>query len=233
MTRGVDRRYRMQSEHCPTHSRCRADSLLAVKDNQATLHADIESYFAFSSCQRSQPLRHPRQGIRQIRNSNRFGLPFVGWYTSAWPYPGAPRFLKLLTIGMVESCIERGEKSRANGDPTPAHGSSRPNLRRSRASYWAIENNLLAVLARPSPENLGIASARAWVSAPSRRRVCSPAPSSAPRSADRWHHPRRGDRRQFGDLPGRLEDRRPAGLSLDVVNLAVARSARHAHRAAP
>jgi hypothetical protein len=34
----------------------------------------------------------------------------VDWYASERSYPGAPRFPKLVTIGMVENRTERGEK---------------------------------------------------------------------------------------------------------------------------
>jgi predicted transposase YbfD/YdcC len=103
----------------------KADYLLAVKDNQPTLHADIKSYFDTApsgEVERSQTIgkEHGRLEIRAHSVSHA-----VDWYTSERSYPGAPRFAKLVTIGMVESRIERGDKSRPSGDPTSPHGRSR------------------------------------------------------------------------------------------------------------
>jgi predicted transposase YbfD/YdcC len=104
----------------------KADYLLAVKDNQPTLHTDIKSYFDTAPCgevERSETVgkEHGRLEIRAHSVSHT-----VDWYASERSYPGAPRFPKLVTVGMVESRIERGEKSRPNGDPTFPHVPSRP-----------------------------------------------------------------------------------------------------------
>jgi len=121
----------------------KADYLLAVKDNQPTLHADIKSYFdtaPFGEVERSETLGkdHGRLEIRAHSVSHT-----VDWYVSERSYPGAPRFPKLVTIGMIESHIERGEKIETE---RRSYISSRALSAEAFAaavrSHWAIENNL-------------------------------------------------------------------------------------------
>jgi predicted transposase YbfD/YdcC len=121
----------------------KADYLLAVKDNQPTLHADIKSYFDTApsgEVERSKTLgkEHGRLEIRAHSVSHT-----VDWYASERSYPGAPRFPKLVTIGMVESRIERGEKIETE---RRSYISSRALSAEAFAvavrSHWAIENNL-------------------------------------------------------------------------------------------
>jgi predicted transposase YbfD/YdcC len=121
----------------------KADYLLAVKDNQPTLHADIKSYFDTApsgEVERSKTIgkEHGRLEIRTHSVSHT-----VDWYTSERSYPGAPRFPKLVTVGMVESQIERGEKIETE---RRSYISSRPLSAAAFAdavrSHWAIENNL-------------------------------------------------------------------------------------------
>ena len=93
-----------------------ADYLLAVKDNQPTLHAEIESYFATAPAAEVEKVEtidkdHGRFELRNYSVSHQ-----VDWYTAERSYPGAPRFPQLTTIAMVESRIERGDK--IESDPT-------------------------------------------------------------------------------------------------------------------
>jgi len=120
-----------------------ADYLLAVKDNQPTLHGEIKSYFDTAPCgevARSETVGkdHGRLEIRAHSVSQA-----VDWYVSERSYPGAPRFPKLVTIGMVESRIERGEKIETE---RRSYISSRVLSAAAFAdavrSHWAIENNL-------------------------------------------------------------------------------------------
>ena len=87
-----------------------ADYLLAVKDNQSTLHAEIESYFATAPAAEVEKVEtidkdHGRFEVRNYSVSHQ-----VDWYAAERSYPGAPRFPHLTTIAMVESRIERGDK---------------------------------------------------------------------------------------------------------------------------
>ena len=120
-----------------------ADYLLAVKDNQPTLHADIKSYFDTAPCgevERCQTVgkEHGRLEIRAHTISHS-----VDWIASERSYPGAPRFPKLATIAMVESRIERGDKIESE---RRSYISSRALSAAAFAdavrSHWAIENNL-------------------------------------------------------------------------------------------
>ena len=88
----------------------KADYLLAVKDNQPTLHADIESYFETAPSNEIEQVEtvgkdHGRFEVRTYTVSK-----VVDWYAPQHSYPGAPRFTQLTTIAMVESRIERGDK---------------------------------------------------------------------------------------------------------------------------
>jgi predicted transposase YbfD/YdcC len=87
-----------------------ADYLLAVKDNQPTLHAEIGSYFATAPAAEVEKVEtidkdHGRFEVRNYSVSDQ-----VDWYAAERSYPGAPRFPQLTTIAMVESRIERGDK---------------------------------------------------------------------------------------------------------------------------
>jgi predicted transposase YbfD/YdcC len=121
----------------------KADYLLAVKDNQPTLHSDIKSYFDTAPCnkvERSQTVEkdHGRLEIRTHTVSHE-----VDWMTPERSYPGAFRFPKLTTIAMVESRIERGDKieterrSYISSRILPAEA-----FANAVRSHWAIENNL-------------------------------------------------------------------------------------------
>ncbi len=121
----------------------KADYLLAVKDNQPTLHAEIKSYFDTAPSNqvgRSQIVEkgHGRLEIRTHTVSHE-----VDWMTPERSYPGAFRFPKLTTIAMVESRIERGDKIETE---RRSYISSRILAAEAFAdavrSHWAIENNL-------------------------------------------------------------------------------------------
>jgi predicted transposase YbfD/YdcC len=121
----------------------KAHYLLAVKDNQPTLHADIKSYFATAPSRELERVEtvgkdHGRIEVRTYTVSH-----VVDWYGAQRSYPDAPRFPQLTTIAMVESRIERGDKieteqrsyisSRALSAAAFADGAR---------GHWGIENNL-------------------------------------------------------------------------------------------
>jgi predicted transposase YbfD/YdcC len=120
-----------------------ADYLLAVKDNQPTLHAEIKSYFDTApsdKVERSQTVEkgHGRLEIRTHTVSHE-----IDWTTPERSYPGAFRFPELTTVAMVESRIERGDKVETE---RRSYISSRILSAEAFAeavrSHWAIENNL-------------------------------------------------------------------------------------------
>jgi predicted transposase YbfD/YdcC len=121
----------------------KADYLLAVKDNQPTLHADIKSYFETAPSSEIERVEtvdkdHGRLELRTCTVSH-----VVGWYNSERSYPGAPRFPQLVTIAMVESRTERGDKLQTE---QRCYISSRSLSAAAFAQvvrgHWAIENNL-------------------------------------------------------------------------------------------
>jgi predicted transposase YbfD/YdcC len=67
----------------------------------------------------------------------------VDWYNSERSYPGAPRFPKLTTIGMVESRIERGEKLETERRSyISSRTLSAPDFAAGVRGHWGIENKL-------------------------------------------------------------------------------------------
>jgi predicted transposase YbfD/YdcC len=120
-----------------------ADYLLAVKDNQPTLHADIESYFETAPPAEVEKVEtvgkdHGRFEVRNYTVSHK-----VDWYPAQRSYPGAPRFSKLTTIAMVESRIERGDKVETERRSyISSRALSAAAFAEAARGHWAIENNL-------------------------------------------------------------------------------------------
>jgi predicted transposase YbfD/YdcC len=125
----------------------KADYLLAVKDNQPTLHDDIKSYFDTAPASEVEKVEtigkdHGRFEVRMHTVSHT-----VDWYAAGRSYPGAPRFPQLTSIAMVESRIERGDKIETE---RRSYISSRPlsaaDFAEAVRSHWGIENNLHWIL---------------------------------------------------------------------------------------
>jgi predicted transposase YbfD/YdcC len=120
-----------------------ADYLLAVKGNQPTLHAEINSYFETApsgEIERFQTLGkdHGRLEMRTHTVSH-----VVDWINSERSYPGALRFPKLVAIAMVESRIERADKIETERRSyICSRALSAEAFASSVRSHWAIENNL-------------------------------------------------------------------------------------------
>ena len=121
----------------------KADYLLAVKDNQPTLHNEVKSYFDTApsgEVERCETLGkdHGRIELRAHSVS-----PVVDWITSGRSYPGALRFPKLAAVAMVESRIERADRIETE---RRSYICSRVLSAEAFAdavrSHWAIENNL-------------------------------------------------------------------------------------------
>ena len=121
----------------------KADYLLAVKDNQPTLHADIESYFETAPSNEIEQVEtvgkdHGRFEVRTYTVSQ-----VVDWYAPQHSYPGAPRFTQLTTIAMVESRIERGDKIETERRSyISSRALSAAAFAEAARSHWGIENNL-------------------------------------------------------------------------------------------
>ncbi len=121
----------------------KADYLLAVKDNQPTLHADIKSYFDTApshEVEKCQTLDkdHGRLELRAHTVSRA-----VNWIASERSYPGAPRFPNLRAVAMVESRIERGDRIETERRSyITSRALSAKAFAEAVRSHWAIENNL-------------------------------------------------------------------------------------------
>jgi predicted transposase YbfD/YdcC len=125
----------------------RADYLLAVKDNQPTLHAEIESYFATAPAAEVEKTEtidkeHGRFEVRKVSVSR-----WVDWYAAERSYPGAPRFPQLTAIAIVESRIERGDKIESERRSyISSRALSAAAFGAAARDHWAIENKLHWVL---------------------------------------------------------------------------------------
>jgi predicted transposase YbfD/YdcC len=125
----------------------KADYLLAVKDNQPILHADIKSYFDTAPSGEVEQIEtigkdHGRFEVRMHTVSHA-----VDWYVSQRSYPGAPRFPQLTTIAMVESRIERGDKVETERRSyISSRALSVAEFAEAVRDHWAIENNLHWIL---------------------------------------------------------------------------------------
>ena len=121
----------------------KADYLLAVKDNQPTLHAEIKSYFQTAPSLEVEQIETVGKDHGRIEVRTHTVSHVVDWYTAQRSYPGAPRFPQLTTIAMVESRIERGDKIETE---QRSYISSRPLSAAAFADgargHWGIENNL-------------------------------------------------------------------------------------------
>ena len=121
----------------------KADYLLAVKDNQPTLHADIKSYFETAPSDEVEQVETVGKDHGRIEVRNHTVSHVVDWIASDRSYPGAPRFPKLTTIAMVESRIERGDKIETQRRSyISSRALSAEAFAFSVRSHWAIENNL-------------------------------------------------------------------------------------------
>jgi predicted transposase YbfD/YdcC len=124
-----------------------ADYLLAVKDNQPTLHADIESYFDTAPPDEVERVEIVGKDHGRLEVRNHTVSQVVDWYAAERSYPGAPRFAKLTTIAMVESRIERGDKiATERRSYISSRALSAAAFAEAARGHWAIENKLHWVL---------------------------------------------------------------------------------------
>ena len=124
-----------------------ADYLLAVKDNQPTLHAEIRSYFDTAPSNKLERVQTVEKGHGRLEIRNYTVSHEVDWTTPERSYPGEFRFPKLAAIAMVESRTERDDKIETE---RRSYISSRALSSTAFAdavrSHWAIENKLHWIL---------------------------------------------------------------------------------------
>ena len=120
-----------------------ADYLLAVKDNQPTLHAEIKSYFETAPSDEVEQVETIGKDHGRIEIRTHTVSQAVDWIDSQRSYPGAPRFPNITTIGIIESRIERGDKVESERRSYISSRALSPATFADAArSHWAIENNL-------------------------------------------------------------------------------------------
>jgi predicted transposase YbfD/YdcC len=121
----------------------KADYLLAVKDNQPTLHSGIKSYFETAPAVEVERIETVGKDHGRIEVRNHTVSHVVDWIASDRSYPGAPRFPKLTSIGMVESRIERADKIETERRSyISSRALSAAAFAEAVRGHWAIENNL-------------------------------------------------------------------------------------------
>jgi predicted transposase YbfD/YdcC len=121
----------------------KADYLLAVKDNQPTLHTDVKSYFETAPSGEVERFETLGKDHGRIEARTHTVSQVVDWISSERSYPGAPRFPTITTIAMVESRIEReGKIATERRSYISSRALSAECFADAVRSHWAIENNL-------------------------------------------------------------------------------------------
>ena len=121
----------------------KGDYLLAVKDNQPTLHAEIASYFEAApasevACTSTLEKDHGRIEARTYKVSH-----VVNWVSSGRSYPGMVRFPNLATIAIIESQTERDGKIAGERRSYISSRRLTPEaFAQAARGHWAIENSL-------------------------------------------------------------------------------------------
>lgn len=123
------------------------DYLLAVKDNQASLHDEIRRYLddpaaAIHSRFETTDGDHGRIAVRRQQVSHE-----VGWLTTTRRHPGEPRFPGLRAIAMVEAEVERdGATSRERRYYLSSFPLDAKLFAHAVRCHWHVENRLHWVL---------------------------------------------------------------------------------------
>lgn len=125
----------------------KADYLLAVKDNQPTLHAEIESYFEtapkteIDACEDTGK-DHGRIETRLCRVSTK-----IDWLKADRAFPGAFRFPKAAAIAVIDTRVEqKGRITTARRSYITSRPLSAKALAEAVRAHWGIENKLHWVL---------------------------------------------------------------------------------------
>lgn len=132
-----------------------ADYLLAVKDNQPTLHAEIKSYFDTAPSSEVEQCKTVGNEHGRIEERNHTVSHAVDWMIPERSYRGANRFPEIATIGMVESHIKRGDKIEAERRSyISSRTLSADDFAEAVRNHWGIENRLHWILDTTFREDL-------------------------------------------------------------------------------
>lgn len=124
-----------------------ADYVLAVKDNQPSLQAEIESFFQTAASGEIEAVAETDKDHGRIETRRCLVSHHVGWMTSNRRFPGEYRFPGLAAIAMVEATVERrGERSVERRYYIASAALSAARFAAAVRGHWAIENSLHWVL---------------------------------------------------------------------------------------
>ena len=124
-----------------------ADYLLAVKDNQPTLHGEMRSYFDSAPADEVETLTLVDKGHGRLETRRHVVSGAVEWMSGSRRYPGEPRFAGLTTIGMVESTVEKaGQTSTERRFYISSAALGAARFAHAVRAHWTIENQLHWVL---------------------------------------------------------------------------------------
>jgi predicted transposase YbfD/YdcC len=87
-----------------------ADYLLALKGNQPTLEADVESYFSSAPADKLVTKTTVEKGHGRIETRVYAASQEVDWIVSERSYPGQPRFTNIKTLVKVYSRAEHADR---------------------------------------------------------------------------------------------------------------------------
>ncbi|HEX9858783.1 MAG TPA: ISAs1 family transposase [Paracoccaceae bacterium] len=124
-----------------------ADYLLAVKDNQPTLLAEMQGYFDTAPAAEVETVTQLDKGHGRLETRRHLVSATVDWMSGSRHYPGEPRFANLKTIGMVESTVEKtGHTSTERRFYISSAALGAERFASGVRGHWGIENQLHWVL---------------------------------------------------------------------------------------
>lgn len=124
-----------------------ADYVLAVKDNQPSLRAEIESYFTSAPAGEVDSFLDHDKGHGRLETRRCLVSHNIGWMTSNRRFPGEYRFPKLSAIAMIEATVEKPDARTCERRFYIASAPlSAERFAHAVRAHWAIENSLHWVL---------------------------------------------------------------------------------------
>ena len=125
----------------------KADYLLAVKDNQPTLHAEIESYFETAPQAEVETCTDIDKGHGRLESRTCHISRKIDWLEPDRSYPGAFRFPNAAAIAVIDTSVEqKGKVSTARRSYITSRPLSAHALAAAVRSHWGIENKLHWIL---------------------------------------------------------------------------------------
>lgn len=121
----------------------KADYLLAVKDNQPILHAEIESYFETAPETEVETTTDLDKGHGRLESRTCRVSKKIDWLEPDRRYPGAFRFPEIAAIAVIDTKVEqKGKVSTARRSYITSRLLSADALAKAVRSHWGIENKL-------------------------------------------------------------------------------------------